>query len=75
MSDRRDTSRTTNGETERGDHPGEPVEEVTLVARMQEHDDRPDTCTIHPVDVDDWTAITTWISADDGSFVPLDDRR
>jgi hypothetical protein len=58
----------------RRDSPSD-VAEVTLVARVQAYDDQPDTCTIHPADADDWEVLTTWMSADDGSFVPLVEMR
>lgn len=75
MSDGRDTSGTANGESEPEDGRRGPAVEVTLVARVQQYDDQPNTCTIHPVDADDLTVLTTWISAKDGSFVPLDEHR
>lgn len=34
-----------------------------------------DECTVFPADADDEALITTWMTADEGSFVPLDDLR
>lgn len=75
MTDGTDAPGTTDEDTARKLRPGRAVAEVTLVARVQDDGERPDTCTIHPLDVDDWAALTTWISADGGSFVSLDERR
>ena len=75
MTDGQDRSQGANDGSGRTGPRDRPVPEVTLVARVQEYDDRPDTCTILPVDVDDWTALTTWISAHDPGFVPLDEMR
>lgn len=75
MTDGQDRSRGTNDESGRAGSRDRPVREVTLVARVQEYDDRPDTCTILPVDVDDWTALTTWISASEPGFVSLGEMR
>lgn len=38
-------------------------------------DDAPAECTIFPVDAEDEELVTTWISAEDGSFVALEDMR
>jgi hypothetical protein len=38
-------------------------------------DDQPAECTIFPVDASEDELVTTWISAEDGSFVALDDMR
>lgn len=34
-----------------------------------------DECTVFPADADDETLTTTWITADEGSFVALEDLR
>lgn len=38
-------------------------------------DDHPAECTIFPVGVAEAELVTTWLSAEDGSFVALDDMR
>lgn len=38
-------------------------------------DDQPAECTIFPVDATEDELVTTWISAEDGSFVALCDMR
>ncbi|WP_142860359.1 DUF7511 domain-containing protein [Salinigranum halophilum] len=38
-------------------------------------EDRPDECTIFPVDVGEAELVTTWASAAEGSFVALDEMR
>ena len=35
----------------------------------------PDVCTIFPLDVGEEELLTTWISAEEGSFVPLAEMR
>ncbi len=65
MQDDADTPTVTDAETL-----STPIE-----AHVVEYDDRPDECTIHPAWSPgcDWT--TTWISAQAGSFVALEDWR
>lgn len=75
MTDGQDRPQGTNDGPGRTEPRDRPIREVTLVARVHEYEDRPDTCTIRPVDVDDWTALTTWISAHENAFVPLDEMR
>ena len=48
---------------------------VPLEAHVVEYDDRPDECTIHPAWTPDCDWTTTWISAQDDSFVALADWR
>lgn len=58
------------------DDEGEPLDgPAGLVSVVETHDDAPDECTIHPVDVPDHELMTTWMTAQDGSFVSLDDVR
>ncbi len=38
-------------------------------------DGRPDECTIFPLDVNEAELVTTWISAEEGSFVALEEMR
>jgi hypothetical protein len=42
-----------------------------LTARVTEYDDAPDECTIYPAGADPGTALTTWVVAEEGSFVTL----
>lgn len=46
-----------------------------LHAVIEEYDDEPDECTILPGGVSPERVTTTWISAKNGSFVPLDENR
>ena len=55
--------------------PERALPEFELQYTIQSHDDRPDHCTIYPHDVDDETALTQWLSADEGSFVDAEERR
>lgn len=42
-----------------------------LRATIVEYEDAPDECTIFPRDVSDVERMTTWISAEEGSYVDL----
>ncbi|WP_435101636.1 DUF7511 domain-containing protein [Halarchaeum sp. P4] len=45
----------------------------SLVARVEEYDDEPDVCTLHPRDPEH--RLTEWVSAAAGSYVSLDEMR
>jgi hypothetical protein len=45
-----------------------------VIAVVEEYDDGPDECTIYP-DGDTRRLLTEWISAEEGSFVSLDEMR
>ena len=49
--------------------------EQVLVARVETYAGDADECTIYPVEADSETLQTTWISAEEGSFVSLDSMR
>ncbi|GAB3020792.1 DUF7511 domain-containing protein [Natronobiforma cellulositropha] len=49
------------------------VESVVYEAVVERYEDEPDVCTIFPRGGDD--PVTTWISADEGSFVDVEDVR
>jgi len=49
--------------------------ERVLRARIVRYDTAPDELTLYPADVTDGRRATTWISAQEGSFVALEDRR
>lgn len=40
-------------------------------AAIVHYDDASDECTIYPTDVEEWELVTTWISAQEGSYVSL----
>ena len=46
---------------------------VELEATIVEYDDAPNECTIAPTDVSDVDRMSTWISAQEGSYVELAD--
>lgn len=48
---------------------------VQLRATVVEYDDAPDECTIYPQDVSHWDRMTTWITAEEGSYVDLTSLR
>lgn len=39
------------------------------------YDDAPDECTIHPANVSVGETTTAWISAEEGSFISIEDSR
>ena len=49
--------------------------EDRLVATVVHYEKVPDECTIHPLDATDEELMTCWITALEGSFVPLPDAR
>lgn len=43
---------------------------VSVCARVEEHEDRPDECTLFPASVSNRTELmTTWMTAEEGAFV------
>jgi hypothetical protein len=44
-------------------------------AIVSTYDDAPDECTVFPVEVSEADLVTTWVSAREGSFVPLAEMR
>jgi hypothetical protein len=57
-----------------GDAPTNEREQV-LLARVEEYDRDPDECTIYPANATATELPTTWITAEEGSFVSLDEMR
>jgi hypothetical protein len=45
------------------------------VSVVEYYDDAPDECTIYPLGCPDHELVTTWITAQEGSFVDADDIR
>ena len=45
------------------------------ISVVESHDDAPDECTIYPLGCPDHELVTTWITAQEGSFVDVDDVR
>jgi len=46
-----------------------------LRAVVEEHDERPDECTLFPRGADDEALVTEWITAEEGSYVNCDEMR
>ena len=46
-----------------------------LLARVEEYDDGTDECTIYPANATATELPTTWVSAEEGSFVSLEEMR
>ena len=49
--------------------------EQVLLARVEEYDDDPDECTVYPANATATELPTTWVSAEAGSFVSLEEMR
>jgi hypothetical protein len=50
--------------------------DFVLHARVEQYDDAPDECTIFPrVASSEFPRTTTWLTAQEGSYVSLDDAR
>ncbi|QCC48828.1 DUF7511 domain-containing protein [Halobellus limi] len=47
--------------------------EQVLLARVEEYDDGPDECTIYPANATAAELPTTWLSAEEGAFVSLEE--
>jgi hypothetical protein len=47
----------------------------SVVATVEEHDEGPAECTLFPCNVDGVELMTTWITAQEGSFVDLESMR
>ncbi|WP_416840310.1 hypothetical protein [Haloferax sp. DFSO52] len=50
-----------------------PADDVEYVAIVAPYDDAPDECTIFPTGLSEAELLTTWISAEEGSYVSLDE--
>lgn len=46
-----------------------------LVAHVETYDGAPDECTIYPAGLGDDDLMTSWITAEEGSFLPLSAMR
>lgn len=46
-----------------------------LTAVVVEHDSRSDECTLYPRGASDETLVTEWMTAEEGSYVRLDEMR
>ncbi|WP_208023552.1 DUF7511 domain-containing protein [Halorussus pelagicus] len=46
-----------------------------LRAVVEEHDERPDECTLFPPAADDEVLVTEWITAEEGSYIDCDEMR
>ncbi|MFB6107941.1 MAG: hypothetical protein ABEJ82_03750 [Haloplanus sp.] len=46
-----------------------------LAATVETYPDAPDECTLFPADADPETLLTTWLSAEEGSFVDCAEMR
>jgi hypothetical protein len=54
---------------------GQPGAEDVLVAEVVASRTGSAECTIYPRELPEAARLTTWITAEDGSFVPLDEMR
>lgn len=63
-----------DGEQPLREHPPDEAEPA-LVATVVEYAEVPDECTIHPIEPTDDELMTCWVTALEGSFVPLPDAR
>ncbi|ELZ81810.1 hypothetical protein C453_17379 [Haloferax elongans ATCC BAA-1513] len=52
---------------------GMPTDNVEYEAIVAPYDDAPDECTIFPAGLSEEELLTTWISAQEGSYVSLDE--
>jgi hypothetical protein len=50
-----------------------PTDDVEYIAIVAPYDDAPDECTIFPAGISEDELLTTWISAQEGSYVSLDE--
>lgn len=50
-----------------------PPDDLEYIAIVAPYDDAPDECTIFPAGLPEEKLMTTWISAEEGSFVSLDE--
>ncbi|USZ67239.1 hypothetical protein NGM10_10910 [Halorussus salilacus] len=50
-------------------------DDADLTAVVVEYDLGPDECTVYPRKADDQTLMTEWITAEEGSYVALDEMR
>lgn len=55
--------------------PGESGVEDVFRAVVEQYEDRPDQCTIYATAASDLERMTTWITAREGSYFPLDNCR
>jgi hypothetical protein len=46
-----------------------------LTAAVVEYDDEPDECTLYPTEASEKALVTEWITAEEGSYVDLDEMR
>lgn len=51
------------------------IDSHALESILVRYEDRPDRCTITPRECSEEAQLTTWLSADAGAFVDLDDAR
>lgn len=61
--------RTPPTDESQADGPGE------LTAVVVEYDGEPDECTLYPAEASDDALVTEWITAEEGSYVELDEMR
>ena len=61
------------GRPERRQSDTQPPAGTVLEARIVRYDHQPDELTIFPREVPRGQRLTTWVSAEEGSFVDLDD--
>ncbi|KAB1194811.1 hypothetical protein GJR96_06970 [Haloferax sp. MBLA0076] len=68
-----DTDAMTTTTTERQGRNVSPADDLEYTAIVAPYDDAPDECTIFPAGLSEDELVTTWISAQEGSYVSLDE--
>ncbi|KTG30423.1 DUF7511 domain-containing protein [Haloferax profundi] len=68
-----DTDATTTTTTESQGRHDAPADDLEYIAIVAPYDDAPDECTIFPAGLSEDELTTTWISAQEGSYVSLDE--
>lgn len=48
---------------------------IELIARTNDPTDGPRECTFYPIEVAEDAMTTTWITAKEGSFIPIEEAR
>ncbi|WP_411964557.1 hypothetical protein [Haloferax sp. YSMS24] len=68
-----DTDAMTTTTTETSGRRTSPPDDLEYIAIVTPYDDAPDECTIFPTGLSEERLMTTWISAEEDSFVSLDE--
>ena len=55
--------------------PSDEISVERLGATIERYETEPDICTIHPVNPPERERTTAWITAEEGSFLPIEKNR